>query len=253
MTISMVAALLGANLILQKTLPHRTGEDVSIGAGISLSMQCVLRCGTKMYEIDCTTPEGTKIIEGSLCRDIVVGLVDLGEPMAKYSDLEGIFRQNGLKNSIVWFFKAPLTYVTDIHSVEVGLFAFGEQEDAVLRYPFVKDHYGKYFDANRQSLDASPTFALLQQFITVLFHWYVYHVLTVVLLILCSIILFKSRNDHASLFAAYAIGTYLLFSYFNPHVPYRYLMQIISPAFLALVLYLYEKMTEDAQLIRNSP
>ncbi len=40
--------------------------------------------------------------------------------------------------------------------------------------------------------------------------------------------------------AAYSLGTYLLFAYFNPHVPFRYLMQIISPAAAALIVYVGE-------------
>ena len=82
----MIASLLGSNLIPQRALPHAMGEGTAIGQGLSLSMQCALRCRTKMYETDCSTPEETRIVKESLCRDLVHGLVDLGKPIVKYSN-----------------------------------------------------------------------------------------------------------------------------------------------------------------------
>ncbi len=172
----MLTALLASNLTLQRYIPSVGGEvRFSMGQGVTLSMQCALRCKTSMYATDCTTSEGARIIKESLCRDLVHGLADLGAPIAAYSDLRGIFRQNGWANTMIWLIAAPLTYLTDTHSLEVGLFRFGEMEGAMRRYSFVKGYYAPYFDVDQEATKPSRSFTFLEQWVHVLFHRHVYH------------------------------------------------------------------------------
>lgn len=239
--VSVIAASLAfTNFTLSRSLPNLNIKRDTTALVLNTSMQCALRCHTKMFETDCSTPEGKKIIEGSLCRDIIFGLVKTGNPVADPSSAMNIIKQNGLLNSIIWVLIAPFTYLTDKHDLEVGLFAFGKDTAPATAYPEVINYYGRFF-ADDTPTTATPSFAPLVRLLHILFHGSFFHLLTIIILAASGYVLLKTKNITTAIMATYALGTYMVFAYLNPHVPFRFLMQIISPGVLATCLYFIER------------
>lgn len=240
LVIGMFISLTSSNEFLKSVLPNDLSKQYVTTLALSSSMQCTLRCDVKMFETDCKTESGKAKIEGALCRDVVFGLVPLGKFIADPTQPLSVFKQAGSWNTVKWIFMAPLTYLKDIHDLEIGMFSFGADLAAATAYPKVINYYAKYFKIDEKK-EFSPSFLVLKNIFHKLFFDRVFHILTIVFVLLCFLVLFKSESYAVQFFALYAIGTYFLFSYLNPHVPYRFLMQILTPGLISILLFIRDK------------
>ena len=236
----MMVTLLACNLMLKKNLPCINNKKWLTSLAVSLSMQCTLRCETKMFETDCTTPAGKATVENSFCTEIVFGMVKMGNLIRdpNKDGLKGVFKQNGFLNNIKWLAMAPFSYLKDKHDLEVGLFRFGDDQSAASHYPEVIKKYGHFFSSDDPK-EASKSFKLLITILQNLFHKYFFHYITVLILGLNFFMLLKSRFTEVQFLVLYSIGTFLLFAYANPHAPYRFLIQIISPSAVAFIIHCF--------------
>lgn len=135
--------------------------------------------------------------------------------------------------------QAPIFYLRDIHDIEMGLFEFGKDTLAMHEYPDVVPYYARYFSASPFSTQPNPLFLRLAQTLNTLFHQYrLFHILTALVVMLGFVVVFSNSGAPARYFCFYAVGTYLLFSYINPHAPFRFLMQIVTPGTLGVLMAL---------------
>jgi hypothetical protein len=110
-----------SNLLISKLYPHAQGQVYATNLVIAASIQCALRCDVKLFQIDCSTPNGKKLMESFRCGELIFGLKNLGSPTYDpYASPIKVFNRIGLRNSMYWLMKAPFTYLTDTHNIEMG-------------------------------------------------------------------------------------------------------------------------------------
>jgi hypothetical protein len=152
--------------------------------------------------------------------------------------IQGIVVRLGLFRTLKWLAKAPFSYLNDIHSLEVAYFSFDQHQQAKASYPRAVSYYEPFLPKVN---DGSPSFlfSLIIKLLTKLFSLKLFHLLTALIVFLCVLIVFLPITPIESrMLAFYSVGTFLMFSYVNPHVPFRFLMQIATPGFFAILVFL---------------
>jgi hypothetical protein len=232
-----IVGLKVVNHVIGNYMPVSSVATEMTPGGMFLSFQCTFRCEMPMFKTDCTTAEGRDIIQNSRCAELLFGLKPLGPPRIPASlPLSSILYQIGPKKVLQWVLLAPLNYLKDIHDIEMGLFEFGKDRAATV-YPQTTARF--IHDFTQYSAQPSPFFSSLAKYLHARFHHYrIFHWICALTVITCTVLLFFSEDPVGLFFAINAVGTFLIFAYFNPHVPLRYLLQIIIPGYLAILIAL---------------
>jgi len=248
--ILFICSILGiacVSQVLKSVYPGEEGKNYVTNLAISASMQCALRCDVTLFTTNCDSPEGKKTVLESKCSELIFGLRPFGPIVFNMSDSPTqIFKHVGVGNTLKWIIYAPFTYLSDIHALEMGLFQFGDDQLGVKHYPEATKYYSEYLVGNKK-LEASPAFIFLVQKLDKYFTKNrIYHMLTGISVILSLFLIWRSINVVVLMLSFQAFGTYMLFSYLNPHVPFRYLILIIAPAFLALLKHRFESIQKTS-------
>jgi hypothetical protein len=238
MAIFSASGIIVTSLILKSLFPTEQAKHYLTNFGISASVQCTLRCESVLFTTNCNTEQGRKIVEESKCSDLVFGLKPFG---ASKFDLLGshlqTFKYIGPYLTIKWLLSAPIKYLTDTHAMEMGMFQFGNDTLAVKAYPEATNYYLAYFKQPHQ-INSNPNFISLVQLLDKCFSKLkVFHILTVISVLLSIFLVYSTSNTVVLFLSFKALGTYLLLAYFNPHVPFRYLLFIIAPIFIASIIH----------------
>ncbi len=251
---AMLFGILTSDFLLRKELPKNEAQSGITVLGTSVSIQCALRCGVKLYSVDCSTTQGKALIEGSRCSEFLFGLKSLGTPLVPLNGkITDLFRTIGWKATLHWILAAPLSYLTDIHDLEMGLFQFGA-DSASQAYPEVGEYYGPYFQS-KWGGNPKGGFLRMVRYLDKLFKKFrAFHWLTVaVVLIGLMMLIVRQKNVLGIFLTLYSIACYFIFAYVNPEVPFRYLMQIIVPGWIGLMLcYLELKPRQKRNRVLNS-
>ncbi len=227
-----------ASKILENIYPGESGKSYITNLAISASMQCALRCDVTLFAANCDTPDGKEIVEESKCSELIFGLKPFGGSVLDMTDSPvQIFRRVGPMMTIKWLLLAPFTYLSDTHALETGLFQFGDDQLGAKNYPEATKYYSQYL-VGAKKLTPNLAFISLVQTLDKYFRTNkIFHMLTVIAVLLAIFFIFMSINPVVLLLSFYSLGTYLVFSYLNPHVPFRYLVIIIAPSFLAALIH----------------
>lgn len=236
--------------ILKSIYPNEAGKNYVTNLAISASMQCALRCDVALFTTTCDNPEGKKTVEESKCSELIFGLRPFGPSVLDMAaSPTQIFKRVGFGTTLKWILLAPFTYLSDLHSLEMGLFQFGDDQLGVKHYPEATQYYSQYL-VGEKKLEVSPAFITLVQKLERYFTKNrIYHMLTGISVLLALYLIYSSTNVVVLMLSFYSFGTYMLFSYLNPHVPFRYLVLIIAPAFLALLI---QKFDSNKSVIKTS-
>ena len=225
------AAIKLTNVVLTQFYPKTEGQLYGANFVLRNSMVCTLRCEADLYEKNCSTEEGRQLIENTPCNDIYWGKVSLGNPKLGFlSSPLANFKALGPYRSLKWFILAPFKYLQGIHATEMGLFSFGIDKGAVDAYPETTAYFKDRFPAR----EASPRFLALADDLNSLFTARVYHTLCAFLVLASLWLIFSTKQITTFFFAITCLGFYLLFAYLNHHVPFRYLIEVITPGVFAV-------------------
>jgi hypothetical protein len=223
--------------ILSATLPNSQATKGLTHSLIEGSILCTLRCDANIYTVNCSNEQQKQLIESLRCVELITGQKNLGQSLANPAgSVIEIFKQIGITRTLRWIALAPISYLHDLHSTELDHFQFGAREEPLKDYPQVYPYFHQYFENHYQG-NPSKLYLTISKIASVSFSNHVFHVITVIIILGCLAALLFSNRKEIQLLALYSLGTYLMFSYFNPHVPFRFLMQIISPGFAAIVLF----------------
>lgn len=239
-----VCSILGiasVSQVLKMVFPGEEGKNYVTNLAISASMQCSLRCDVALFTTNCDSPEGRKTVEESKCSELIFGLRPFGPIVFDMgASPTQIFKHVGVGKTLKWIVYAPFTYLSDIHALEMGLFQFGDDQLGAKHYPEATKYYSEYL-VSETKLEPSPAFIFLVQKLEKYFTTNrIYHLLTGISVLFALFLIYRSINAVVLVLSFQAFGTYMLFSYLNPHVPFRYLILIIAPAFLALLLHRFD-------------
>lgn len=234
-------AIIGLNvssIAIKYAYPADDGQKYVTNLVVTASLQCALRCDVDLYQANCRSEEGRQIVEQSKCSELIFGLKPFGpmvlSPMAPIKE---IFSHVGYSNVAKWAVIAPFTYLTDIHAMEMGLFQFADDKPAVDKYKEATAFYSDYLVTSAKKTP-NAKFISMVQFLDVLFYKYkLFHIFTGIAVVLSIYLIFVTVDPVILVLSFQALGTYLLFAYLNPHVPFRYLMIIIFPAFVAGLIH----------------
>lgn len=234
----VVAALLNLiafNSILKNNLPAvKHASNMALSNAI-VSAQCTLRCDVELFKVNCRSDESKKIIEKVSCSDAAFGWVPLGGHVKEFRGFSDLFLSLGALKSIKWLIVAPFYYLKDIHKkwgLEIGRFEF-LKDDATIAYPEATAYYTKFL----QIKDLGPKFLFekISQTISMLhFEVRLFNWLSGIVVVINVFLILRSRKFVTIFLSFITIGTLMVFAYFNPHVPFRFLIQIIVPGILAI-------------------
>lgn len=224
------------NLLLKQNLPSNDGAKSLSKTLAMISAQCSLKCDVALFKVSCQNSEGKKIIKNSSCSDLTLGHISLGEPRADIQGITDLIKYLGFTKVVKWFVKAPFFYLRHIHKrwgLEIGSFEF-LSDNATNLFPAAAAYYASFLQVD--GIVIKPLLKKLIDYLTVLhFKVKIYNWLCGFFTALNIVIIFRSKR-FSSVFLAYiSLGTLLVFSYFNPHVPFRFLIQIIVPSFVAVL------------------
>ena len=234
-----LALIFLVNLGLKSIIPSLDGTASMTRNNLATSAHCALRCDAEIFKIICDTPERTAEIEKMSCSDLALGFKSLGPMRSNYSSVLDVFRSIGFFKSCRFLFSAPFLYLKDIHKnwgLEIGRFRFLD-DDAASFYKEATKFYTPFIQ-NPDAI-AKPLFMIFVDFLTYahfklkLFNW-----LSLLIVFTNLAILIKGKRQSSLFLALISLGTWLVFSYFNPHVPFRFLIQILLPGMLAIYLEL---------------
>jgi hypothetical protein len=203
-----------------------------------ISMTCALRCGVHLFDVDCTTEAGRRRIESSRCADFLYDIEPLGRPVpADGAPPWSVVRLAGPATTLRWLVSAPVSFLGDVHDMEMGRFDYGEGPGSK-EFPVGRDFFRSAFRTSMGEA-ASPALLAMVHSLDVLFKdLRLYHLLTGSLVLLSICLAAKSSNPIATFLAMDAVLTYLLIVYFAPVGAFRYLIHVSAPAFVAVVIEL---------------
>lgn len=252
-----VMLILASNFFLKRTFNNVEGASAMTRTNLAVSMQCALRCEAKFFKIDCNSFDGERIIKSLSCSDLLLGFVDLGGFRKELVSIPQMIQDLGVMSFIKFIIIAPFSYLFDIHKnwgLEIGRFEF-LQDNATLYYKEATKYYAPFLQVE----GASPKYFFVKistllkyaHFKLRLFNW-----LCAFFIILNSWIIFKGSRLITVFLAFVSLGTWLVFAYFNPHVPFRFLVHILIPGFIAVffefkVDFLFRQLCQKKGLPEN--
>lgn len=236
--ITSVILIASSMILIHKTFPAVDINNKMLIDGLRTSMQCTLRCAHPLFENQCDQPGAYEPIKDASCSDITLGHVQIGAPLAGTLTFSGLLKEMGIKDTITWLFKAPWKYLQDIHTrwgMEIGRFDMRHPNLNASPYAGIILEYYKYF--NYYLTGPSPLFNALHVWIKFLhFELKAYNWFSLFGILIALFFIVTSRQPLTVFFCFISIGTLLIFSYINPHVPFRFLIHILLPCFIGISL-----------------
>lgn len=233
-----LSGLATTNIAVTKAFPSDSGKNYVTSLVVTASLQCALRCDIKLFESDCSTEEGKKFFEEFKCRDLIFGLKRFGSKvLGEGAPLSKIFEYVGLFKTLQWVFYAPFTYLQDTHDLEMGLFQYGDDLPAKGIYSDSIQFFADYL-ISPVKREPNPVFIKIVEVLNRLFQEKrFFHFATAFCVLLSLFIVCRATSPFVLVLSLHSLGSYLLFSYLNPHVPFRYLILIILPALIAFLVH----------------
>jgi hypothetical protein len=199
------------------------------------SIQCRLGCDVRMFETSCDTAEGRRLIESASCPHLVHVQEDaLGKPYPAPAGMAGTFARLGAGQLLRWLIRAPIGYLKDTqHAFEYTSYTFDRH---VFWYsenvPDVIAHYAPLMpeDDNRPS----PAFQWILEVVEDMYRHWIFHWIAAAAFWISCVRVVMSRDVTTACLYATTLVTLLLFSYFQPQIPVRYLLHLTVPFLLAL-------------------
>lgn len=240
LTIFSIVALYSTNHLLKsqlQSLPAAAGAEISQAM---VSAHCALRCNAHLYSVDCSSPEGRRDVESPSCSDILLGFKPIGTPLQRFNSLLEMVSYLGPLKTAWWLAYAPIRYLGEVHKnwgLEIGRFEF-LKDSAVEAYPDAAQYYSRFLQMD--GAKPKPLFIFLSEILYFLhFKVFLFNILCA-LAVLANLYLLHHSQQVENVFLAFiSLGTFLVFAYFNPHVPFRFLIQILVPCFLGLINELF--------------
>lgn len=209
--------------------------------GIQVSLKCTLRCQSKAVAGYCGEPDQVESINKVSCSDVLFGIQKMYSIEPKNS-LSEVIQLEGFTNMALWLIKAPVIYFMDRHlsgGLEIGPTNL-ESEEASGHYVEAFEFFKKQFNSKENK--RSGLFYYLSEYFNFLFvkSWIINLLsATVLLLAIWSSVL--SRKPISLFWALSSFGSLLSFTYFVPHTPFRFLIQIIFLGYMAIKMAMSPK------------
>lgn len=235
--ISILSILLGSMIvskILTSVYPNKRDAAGMKLNGIQISLKCTLRCQSNAVIGFCADPQQVAQINSVGCSDVLFGFSSLPSVPQKDS-LGEVIKLEGYGNMFLWLLKAPWTYFMDRHlkgGLELGPGRL-ETESASKYYLDAFNIFKYQFNASEN--EHGLVFSVVSKYLNYLFvESWVINILSLLVLLLSVVLTILKFQPISVFWVLSAVGSLLSFTYFVPHTPFRFLIQIIFLGYMAI-------------------
>ncbi len=209
------------------TLPRKGWVDSVKSSGAKTSYLCFWRCKSSLISDSDACHANSKLVSTYSCSDILIGVKKLPLNPSQFTFSDLIYK-DGWARVATWAALSPIQWLLDQHrswGLEIGRFRY-QDDDAVSFYKEAGDYFRDQF--NRDKPDKSSLYQKVEDMIYSLhFKFKVFNISAAMLLLLSLFYMWCSRCSKFYLFALLNLwGTMYVFSTFNPHTPWRFLVQL---------------------------
>lgn len=244
-TVFMFLVMFGSNYVASIFLPTTNDANYLQSLSIQTNIQCQLKCEVSLFEKDCSTDENkqlvlkTTLVPGLACG-MLIGNGTLGSSKLGVTSITSILKTIGFSNTISWLIKSPLNYLKQkYHFLEYEMFRFDKNIRFLSQHHDVMEYYGNLISTGDKLTNGSFAFQKLIQWVSYAnSNLSTYHFLVAIVVLASLITIWLSPNPVSVFLALVCIGNFLIFSYFNPQVTVRYLIQILVPGIMSLLISL---------------
>jgi hypothetical protein len=204
--------------------------------GAKTSYLCFWRCSSELMSHSPECQQSSAEIRTYSCSDIALGAAPLPVHPSTFS-FSDIVEKDGLTKIITWALFSPAQYLADQHTIwglEIGRFRY-QDDDAASFYPEAGVYFKNQF--NRAESYKSKLFMGVEKLVHQLhFKYKVFNIGAAIFLGIVLIQLIRNfPGGYSSFLCINFIGTLLLLSTFNPHTPWRFLVQLNLLGLLAML------------------
>jgi len=244
-TVFIFLVMFGSNYVASLFLPRSEGASYLQSISIQVNIQCQLRCEVSLFEKDCSTDENKQLVlkatlAPGLACGMLIGQGALGSSKLGVVSISSILKTIGFSNTISWLIKSPLNYLKQkYHFLEYEMFRFDKNIRFLSQYHDVMEYYGSLISTEDKLTNGSFAFQKLIQWVSYAnSDLSAYHFLVAIVVLASLITIWLSPNPVSVFLSLVCIGNFLIFSYFNPQVAVRYLVQILVPGIMSLLISL---------------